>query len=182
MRTAGLFLSLLILFGTTPGQGQLVREGDRVRISSSIVKGTLVVVDVNGEVLVLQPLDGREVVGVPLASVQRLAAYRGPRPRGAGALRGGGYGLLIGGVVGAASGFADGDDECDGAVPCFLPMTARQKAAAGGLALGIVGGALGLLIGAVAPGDRWESIDLPIGVEAGMVGPGGFALTGSVRL
>jgi hypothetical protein len=81
-----------------------------------------------------------------------------------------------------ASGFASGDDRCDSSVPCFLQMTAGQKAAVGGLALGIVGGALGLLIGAVAPGDRWESIDLPIRVEASRVGAGGFALTAVVRL
>ena len=181
MRTAGLFLSLLILVGPTPGQGQLLREGELVKISSSIVKGTLVVVDADGEVLVLQSLDGREEMNVPVASVRRLAAYRGPRSRGAGALRGGGYGLLIGGAVGAASGIVSGDDDCDSSVPCILPMTAGEKAAAGGLVLGVVGGALGLLIGAAVPGDRWERIDLPSQVEVGMIGSGGFALSAGVR-
>ena len=55
-----------------------------------------------------------------------------------------GLGLIIGGGSGAVLGLASGDDK-----PGFLSMTAGEKAAAGGLGLGILGALAGGILGAI---------------------------------
>ncbi len=62
-----------------------------------------------------------------------------------------GTGILIGGATGAVLGLASGDDK-----NMFFPWTAAQKALAYGLGLGVLGGGVGGIVGAISG----ESIDL----------------------
>jgi hypothetical protein len=70
---------------------------------------------------------------------------------GRGALEGLGIGALVGASVGAVLGYADGDDECnsDEGQWCILTFSAEEKAAFGAIGLGIVGGGIGLVVGAL---------------------------------
>lgn len=180
MRIAALLLSLSILFGAARLQGQVVRDGEWVQIASPMVTGTLLVVGMEEEVLVLESFGGAERLHVPLASVQRLAVDR-PRPPGAAALRGAGFGFLIGVVVGAVSGASSGDDECNiDEGPCILQLTARQKAVGEGVVLGVVGAGLGAVIGAAIPGRQWGRVELPVQVEATADRSGRFAFIADI--
>jgi len=62
-------------------------------------------------------------------------------------------GLGIGGGIGAATGviigLASGDDSCDPDGDCFLTFSAADKAMIGGVVLGVLGGGLGLIVGAM---------------------------------
>lgn len=65
-------------------------------------------------------------------------------------LRGMGWGLLGGILMGGAMGYAAGDDKSG-----FLTMTAGQKAMIGGIVFGIIGAVLGTAVGAVfSTGDK----------------------------
>jgi hypothetical protein len=75
-----------------------------------------------------------------------------------------GIGLGAGAVVGAALGFASGDDECgEGLFGCLFVMSAGEKAVLGGATLGLLGGLLGAV---VAPGEKWT----PLGASAAASG------------
>ena len=63
---------------------------------------------------------------------------------GRGALEGLGIGLLVGGLLGALMGFADGDDP-EGS---FIWVSAETKAVVGGGFFGAIGGLIGIIIGA----------------------------------
>ncbi len=62
-----------------------------------------------------------------------------------------GVGLLIGALSGAAVGLASGDDE-----GTFLAFSAEEKAAMGGVALGVTGAVVGLIVGLVRRPDTWS--------------------------
>lgn len=100
------------------------------------------------------------VVAGPLGDVT-LATDRGPIPldsfesvtevsRLLGGLQGLGIGFLVGGIPGAALGYAGGDDECNenGHSLCLFTFTAGEKAVLSGVFFGLLGGAIGLLVGA----------------------------------
>jgi hypothetical protein len=70
--------------------------------------------------------------------------------RGRGAAQGLGIGALIGATVGAVGEYASGGSDCEGdsgGALCF-EFTAGEKAAIGGIGFGILGGLIGLVIGA----------------------------------
>jgi hypothetical protein len=67
-------------------------------------------------------------------------------------LRSLGIGMLIGAGSGVVIGLASGDDE-----GTFLAFSAEEKAAAAGIGLGLVGGAVGLIVGALNAHDVWSS-------------------------
>jgi hypothetical protein len=93
--------------------------------------GTVDYVARNGEVI-----DGNSVI--------RVSDERHLR----GAVEGLGLGALIGGGAGAILGFADGDDECDND-HCWFQMSAEGKAVLFGFVFGVLGGGVGLVVGAV---------------------------------
>ncbi len=62
-----------------------------------------------------------------------------------------GVGLLVGALSGAAIGLASGDDE-----GTFLAFSAEEKAAMGGVALGLTGAVVGLIVGLVRRPDTWS--------------------------
>ena len=69
--------------------------------------------------------------------------------RGRGALEGLGIGALIGATGGAIAGYADGDDECNEQGWCILTFTAGEKAVIIGTMFGVLGGAIGTIVGAL---------------------------------
>ena len=92
-------------------------------------------------------------------------------------LEGLGYGVLIGGGAGALLGFASGGLKCDhypGASDC-TDVPAAAFAAIAGIGLGIVGGAVGLVVGSLTTTDVWaplskDAIVAPITGDRGRVG------------
>lgn len=152
-----------------------VRAGDDVRIRSEGARGLYTVSDVSGTTLTLRGADG-SLVRVPGSAITRLDLHRGPRSRGRGALRGLGIGFAVGAVSGAVLGFADGDDSAG-----IISFTAEEKAMAGGLFFGAVGGLLGAGIGAAAPGQVWERVPLAEPAHIGLSPDGGLAVGYSLR-
>jgi hypothetical protein len=137
----------------------------RVRITApdlraSPVIGTIVEKGEDAWMLELEIPD-RNPLEVPLATVTRLEVSRGLQKFVA---KGFAYGALGGGVVGALMGFSMGDDDCSGESEagsfCLEVMSAGDKAVAYGLALGLVGGAIGALSG-LFPSETWEDVSFP---------------------
>ncbi len=172
--------------------GVLTLEGGRRLATGSVREesgGALLVVESEGRMLHV-PVPGRPLVGqlvtvdersvtvsrdakqltVPREAIESLAVRTGHPSR----WRGAGFGALIGFGVGAAIGFAAGDDP-EGT---WFGMSAGEKAVGLGGLLAIAGTLVGV---AVAPGERWEVVDLgTVRVSCGPVlsrrGPG-LALT-----
>ena len=150
-------------FKSVAAQEAPVSPGDRVRVWTAIdargnpvgrpTVGTLSLWTADSVVVDTGKNGG---VTIPRSMVTRVDQSLGRRSRGRSALRGAGFGLLIGGVGGAFSGLISGDDE-----PGWFAFTAEEKALIGGIAFGGMGTVLGGVIGALAPTDQWEQISLP---------------------
>lgn len=153
-----------------------VHEGDRVRVRYGSERGVFRVVQLEAEGLVLRRSEASEPMHLPYDRVRELEIDRGPRSRGSGALRGLLWGGLGGVVGGGVIGFVSGDDECDPGSWCILEFTAGEKAAIGAVMLGGIGGASGIVIGALLPGRHWESVAVPIEVGAEPSPSGGLVL------
>lgn len=90
-----------------------------------------------------------------------------------GALQGAGLGLVSGAALGAAVGYADGDDQPCGPQDFFcLSFSAGDKAVLAGLYGGLAGAAVGLVVGAaVGKRDVYEYGEVPqLHVTAGAGG------------
>ena len=70
-----------------------------------------------------------------------------------------GIGFLVGAGTGVLIGLASGDDQGS-----FLAYTAEEKAAMAGVALGLTGAAVGLIVGLVRRQDVWSPA-LPANVD-----------------
>jgi hypothetical protein len=116
------------------------------RTDGSILRGELLALQ--GEDLVIADKSSYEKVIVSFDEMKSIRIVKK-----SGFLKGIGLGLLTGGATGVLLGFAGGDDD-----PGWFSMTAGEKAALGGLALGIIGTGIGGLCGAVSGID--ESIEL----------------------
>lgn len=153
-----------------------VVDGDRVRVTTPTLQGVFVVVASTADTLALRqtPADGAPTL-VPWQDVTRLDVRR-RRSQGAGGLRGAGIGFVTGAVSGAVLGFASGDDDPS----AWLAFTAGEKAAVAGIAFGGVGLLVGGIIGLVAPGERWDAVDLREGVRVSPGRGGGITLSYAV--
>lgn len=138
----------------------------RVRITApdlraSPVIGTIVEKGEDTWMLELEIPD-RDPLEVPLATVTRVEVSRGLQKKFV--AKGFAYGALGGGIVGALMGFSMGDDDCSGESEagsfCLEVMTAGDKAVVFGLAVGLVGGAIGAVSG-FFPSETWEDAPLP---------------------
>ena len=114
--------------------------------------GDTVTIDGDVEAIVVQTAQGvvfqSERGYVPLGQVTRVTQTRHALGAGQGLLIGAG----IGAGVGIVMGFAAGDDPpCEGF--CLFRMDAGDKAALGGIALGMMGGLVGVIAGAVRGSD-----------------------------
>jgi hypothetical protein len=151
-----------------------VMPGQRVKVQSPAVAGEFIVRSSSSDTLVLGTMESDETYSVPAQSVTHLAVSAGPRSRRAGAGRGLGLGFLGGAVIGAMLGFADGDDKCVEGQWCIFDLSASDKAVLGGVLMGGVGAAIGGLVGAARPGERWQKVPVRR-VAAGPAAGGGFA-------
>jgi hypothetical protein len=132
-------------------------EGQRVRIKApGVVVNRLqaILLAREGDTLLLRALPLRReatLVRVPLSAIERLEVGDA-RSRGAGALRGLWIGGLTGILLGGTTGLLQGENgELDRA----------GNAAFGAALLGTAGMVIGTLFGAISPGHRWTSVELP---------------------
>ncbi len=116
------------------------------KTDGSILRGELLALQ--GEDLVIADKGSYEKVIVSFDEMKSIRIVKK-----SGFLKGIGLGFLTGGATGMLLGFAGGDD-----APGWFSMTAGEKAALGGLALGVLGTGIGGLCGAVSGID--ESIEL----------------------
>jgi len=158
LRPALLALALSVCPPIVAAQQPWPLEPDqRVRISSPGARGVFVVQSVGSGEIMLAQASG-EVLTVSSGSITRLDVSRGPRPRSAGFGRGLAFGFIGGALVGIVTGLADGDDVCEPGSWCILQMSAEEKALAGGVAFGALGGLAGGVVGAALPGERWQRV------------------------
>ena len=128
-----------------------ISQGSRVRITAASLElseavGT--VQDATREALVVQFEDPRRVVTVDRSEIGKMDISIQQQRN---VLKGVGAGLLVGAGSGALIGLASGDDE-----NCFICFTAEEKALVGAAALGLAGGAVGLIFGLVRQWDVWS--------------------------
>jgi hypothetical protein len=127
-------------------QAQGLANGDEVVAENHVGQSqpARVVHGPNGELQLVSP------IGVlPSQQVARIKETS----HGMGAAEGLGLGVLIGGTIGALAFYSSGDDECNGEGEgqwCLFTLSAEEKAVLGGIALGGVGGLIGLVVGAAA--------------------------------
>src|SRR5262249_47722536 len=125
------------------GNGEAdLRPGSRVRIrlATRTLEGTFA--SLSPDSLVIGTANGEQVIAN--AEPSEISVSVGQRSRWA---QGYVCGLAVGGIGGAALGFASGDDP-----PGFFSFTAGQKAVIMGVGLGVIGSLAGTLIGAANPG------------------------------
>lgn len=145
-----------------------VEEGEWVRVrfggsGDQVIEGSLQGIE-EDDLLVISP-EGTESSRIPMDQVRDLRVLRGSRNQ---ALQGLGFGAVCGAAVGGLMGLADGDDESG-----FIQFSAGEKAAMGAVAFGLIGGAAGLVIGAVSRADRWERASLSALTPSVQVAPHG---------
>lgn len=150
---------LLILFPPSAASQALVGvfPGDQVKVwvafsESPPIEGTFREVR-NGSV-VLSPRDRGEAMVVPLDQVRSVKSLVGSkRQTWKGLMIGAGVGATVGIITGAA----DGTDR----VGCWIfCMTAEEKAALGGVLLGLTGGMAGLVVGTLIKVEEWREVPL----------------------
>lgn len=150
-------LILSLAFLAHPARAQeagALEPGSRIWVEAAglELKGTLLLLKMDS--LRLTPESYGQALTVATSQIERLRVAQ-PRSSGRGALRGLGWGALIGGGVGAVVSVI-GEAGCSGGF-CFGYGGA---ALAGGVVGGALGGLAGALIGSVAPGERWEDVDI----------------------
>lgn len=94
---------------------------------------------------------------LPLDQITRVEVPR-RRSRGAGAVRGLAWGALLGAAGGAVFGLIDGGN-CEGGAFSYC-YDETEGAMIGAVVFGVLGGGIGSLVGALAPGDRWVTAAL----------------------
>ena len=177
-RTAVLFLLTLAAAGPPAAHGQeaiSVDRGDRVRVVSSD-RGdrpyTATVEAVRPDTLILRRArpGGKESVGLPVASIERLEVSVGTTSNaGKGALTGGIVGGVLGLVLGIAAWAGSDDGDFLQVGPEAVPVSVAFFGGGGAI--------LGTFIGALSHSDQWA----PVPLESLRLGPveGGVALGAS---
>jgi hypothetical protein len=150
MKTRLLVLLMVILLPEAAhAQVTGVGVGDRIRVTGD-VRGTFMVAEIRGDTLVTDR--GMRVAD---SALKTLSVHRGRRSTGSGMARGALIGLGTGAAAGAVVGIIlKGDD--DYFYGQFHSTT--EVAAVWATALGIGGLLGGTVVGAIAPGQRWERV------------------------
>jgi hypothetical protein len=158
MRGPVLLLSMLLL--GVPLQAQSLEPGTPLRVHARgyTVAGDLVRWETDS--LVVRPETPSDDAGLradrAVALSDILSLERAvPRARGWGTARGALWGGAVGGIVGAVVGGLDARD-----CPCYLIQGEWDGAFWGGVILGGLGAAVGALVGNIAPGQKWERVEL----------------------
>ncbi|HKP15702.1 MAG TPA: hypothetical protein VJT85_06545 [Gemmatimonadaceae bacterium] len=153
MRRQISFLLVVVFLVPQLVSGQSIQAGSRVRVThpgEGTRTGTVVALTADTlDVL----LEGRSAAAhLPLEQVTRLDVSRGMEHH---VLRRSGIGFLVGAGLGAVTG-AIAESDCSTAKE-FICLGAGGGALLGGIALGAVGGVVGLVAG-LAPSERWERV------------------------
>jgi len=130
-----------------------LRVGTRVRVrtadASSVFRvGTVSALSADSLELRLDGADS--VAQLPYRAITQLDVSGGRHRH---TLQGAGIGVLVGVTAGVISGFASGDDP-----PGWFSFTAEDKAVIGGTVLGVVGLAVGAVVGGNHVTERWLPI------------------------
>lgn len=159
--------------GPLDAQRHSVSPGDRVRVSArSFPRMSGTVLDARPDSLVLRARGG-DTIHAAWSDVRTLDVSGGSS-RVNTALRYGGIGVLTGAAAGAVLGYTTyHEDEDDW---CIVVCSRRDAGLAGAAFFGIVGGATGVLSGAVFPAQRWRRAETPVAVSAAPASGGGVAL------
>ncbi len=140
-------LVLIVLTTSTAGLHAQVQSGRVVRWQSDYVTRRAVFKEALPGGRILVNLADSAIVLDPAAT--EIEYRNGSRTKWGSA----GIGLAVGGLIGAAAGFASGDDECSpGWFGCLFAYTAGEKAGAGAVAGGFLGGLVGLVF---IPASKW---------------------------
>lgn len=176
-----LFLMALVvpfLAGHVAGQQpEPLHAGDRVRVSRGSMRGVFTLVDTEDHTLLLFDSATSRSFRQPSDSIDRLEVRRPRLPLDA-ALRAGAVGLVVGGATGALVGVLSGADDR----PCFpVCMSAGEKAALLGGALGGAGFLIGFFTGVAHPGEHWLTVAVPAELSITVPGRGGLGVSISRR-
>jgi hypothetical protein len=121
----------------------------------------------HGDSLWVRPEQATDTVAFRVSSLARLDVSRGKETH---ARHAAGVGFLLGAVAGAVDGFSNGQD-CSGYDAAYPPCLNRgQSAATEAVLAGILGAAIGAIVGWVKPVERWNHI-VPRAGGAVTVGP-----------
>ncbi len=157
MRTALSMTTLVLLVLTTTSSGlhAQAKSGQVVRWRVDYVTRRAVFREVLPGGRILVSMADSAIVLDPAAT--EIEYRNGSRTKWGSA----GIGLAVGGLIGATAGFASGDDECSpGWFGCLFAYTAGEKAGAGAVAGGFLGGLVGLVF---IPASKW----IPLRTDAG---------------
>ncbi len=174
MRIGAIIIAILVLF-STHGYTETKRElnvGDHLRIQMTGSSGKYVLDRIRQDTLFVHREHDNEFQQMAFEQIERIEV-RVPRSSGFGALRGAAIGGAIGGAIGALYALATWDDvntNC-GYLDEICSNTASGLRFIGSVAVfGIPGLVLGAVIGAAAPGENWQQIELTetmtIGIDA----------------
>lgn len=174
-----LLLALVIVFVSaevTAGKELPLKAGDRVRIKAPGLEGIFVVENLEPGVLWMRDPGGIMPQRVRVEDISSLAIGVANTPhRGAsqGAIFGAGAGFIIGMMVGLVT----GDDESGSE----LSLDRGEAAMVLGGVFCAGGAFIGFMIGAIKPGERWESVPIDAQLDAGAARNGtlrvGFAFS-----
>lgn len=177
MKLSTLLLLAVLCAPVLPLRAQqaAVSYGDRVRVATAArppMRGTVVRVDTAG--LAIRS-EANDTVFTPWRDVQRLDLSRGRDP-GQSARTVGGVGFALGAVGGAALGNYVFFDETVTGDECLYLCTRRQTVVFSAVTFGSLGAAVGSMVGAIFPPERWRRAQVPVRVS---VSPGEGVVLGA---
>jgi hypothetical protein len=172
MRIASVAAAILLLATSrvyaTP-QTEL-QAGNRLRIKMSDSSKEYVLGRVSGDTLVVSSRNDDGMKRIAFDQVQRVDV-RVPRSTGRGALRGALIGGMIGAGIGGVYAIATWDEvnaDCGDFTPICSNGASGLRFVGSAAVFGIPGILVGAVVGAVAPGERWQSVNLPGNLTMGL--------------
>jgi hypothetical protein len=150
------FVCVLLMLGrAAEAQVRPVGPGSRIMVWTDTRIGPLDVVSADGAMIEARDAGGA-TVRLDLGQARRIDVSR-RRSHGEGAARGLFLGALVSAVGGAVGGFAINDE--------FFGDTAFERALLGAGVFGAGGAVLGLVGGALNPGNTWTRLEPPVSVR-----------------
>ncbi len=169
MRVAAIVFAFIVLFSvhSNAENKDELKEGDHLRIRMTGAKDKYVLDRVGPDTLYVYREHDNEFQQIAFGQIEKVEV-KVPRSSGSGALRGAVIGGGIGGLIGMLYAVATWDDvntDC-GQYDELCSNTASGLRFMGAVAVfGMPGMLLGAVIGAAAPGEHWQQIDLAAGMS-----------------
>jgi len=169
VRVVAIVFAILILFsvhGNAENKDEL-KAGDYLRIRLTGAREKYVLDRIRPDTLYVHREHDNEFLQIAFGQIEKVEV-RVPRSSGSGALRGAVIGGGIGGMIGMLYAIATWDDvdtDC-GDLDELCSNTASGLRFMGSVAVfGIPGMLLGAVVGAAAPGEHWQQIELAGGMS-----------------